>query len=99
MDKDTQARIVNEVAESVNSLQVDLTRLAHDVVQAVERVRSDILPLSGEDKQTVAVAVLNGYVKLPFPFSMCQNMILKLLVNHAVAKLNEVKGHNWAQTK
>lgn len=98
MDKDTQAKIVNEVAESVSSLQADLLKLTHDVVVAIEMVKQEVVPLSGPDKQTIAVAVLNGYVKLPFPFSWCQSMILKLVVNYAVAKLNSVQGHSWLNT-
>lgn len=99
MDKDTEAELVNQVAEVVSSLQFDLTKLAKDVVMAVEKISKKVLPLSGEEKKRIAVGVLSGYIKLPFPFSLCQKMILKLVVNHAVAKLNEIKGHNWSQTK
>lgn len=95
MDKDTQAKLVNEVAESVSSLQTDLTKLAQDVVLSVEKVRRDLAPLSSEDKQQVAVAVLEGYLKLPFPFNWCQGWILKLLVQHAVDALNQARGHDW----
>lgn len=97
MDESTKNRLVNEVAESVNGLQMDLTKLAQDVVLAVEKTKKDLVPLSGADKQIVAVAVLSGYIKLPFPLSLAQNMILKLVVKRAVAVLNEVRGHDWTQ--
>lgn len=95
MDKNQEDQIVNEVAEALTVTFADLAKLSRDVVMAVEQIQQDVGPLGADDRQRIAVRVLSGYIKLPFPFSMFQNMALKLVINYAVHKINSVQGHTW----
>lgn len=88
MNPDQKTKIVSDITSAINPIVTDLQKLVEDVVKAVELYQASIAPLSGSDKQEIATSVISGFVKLPFPFSLVQNLLLKLVVNYAVHKLN-----------
>lgn len=90
MDKDQEAQIVNDVSNEIDPVVSDLQKFVKDVVVLVEKVQSDIGPLTGPDKQRIAADIVSGFVKLPFPLNLIKGMVIKLLINYAVHKLNSV---------
>lgn len=88
MDKNQETKLVNDISGSLNPVMTDIHKLVNDVVILVEKVQQDVGPLNGQDKQQIATDVINGMISLPFPINLFKKMVIKLLINYTVNKLN-----------
>lgn len=79
----------------VDDTLTEVRQVLVQVVTLVERFQKSTSQLSSEQKQQLAVKMLDKKVKLSFPLSLFQGLILKFLVNYTVTKLNNAKGHQW----
>ena len=51
--------------------------------------------IKGQDKQDALISALDSLIQLPSYLEFADNLILKVLINCAVDKLNGTLGHDW----
>ena len=76
---------------------IEFVRLVKELVTRAEWIALEVEGVGGEDKRKAVQAFLERVVNLPFPLSLFEGTIFKLLIDFIVQWLNLDSGHAWVQ--